>query len=425
MTKNQELVYLDHAATTPLAPEVLEAMLPFLQEEFGNAGSIHSKGQAAKNAIEKARRDVAEILWCKPEEIIFTSSGTESDNLALHGILEALSLRPVLRPVRRSQSEGGNGMKDGKRRSKNTHLVISEIEHPAILHAAENLKRNGVELTKISINKNGIVSVEDIGKAIQPNTKLISVMLANNEIGTIQPIREIGKLVQKINQQRCQLPTANCQLFFHTDAVQAGGISNLDTRHLKVDLLSLSAHKFYGPKGTGILFAKKGVTLSPQILGGGQEYGRRAGTENVAGIVGAATALKFVENSRKKEFARLEKLRDYFIGKILAEIPRVRLNGDSKNRLPGNANFSFFGIEGESILLRLDFEGIAASSGSACASGSLEPSHVLAALKIPREWLHGSVRFTLGKSTTRKDLDFTVRKLKKIVSDLRALSPLE
>ena len=406
---NPDPIYLDHAATTPLAPEVLKAMLPFLQEEFGNAGSIHSKGQSAKNAIEKARRDVAEILWCEPEEIIFTSGGTESNNLALHGVLETLSPRPVLR-------------NNGKRRSKNTHLIISEIEHPAILHAAENLKRNGIELTKISANKNGIISVEDVGKAIQPNTKLISLMLANNEIGTIQPIREIGKMIQKINQES---KTKNQELFFHTDAVQAGGILNLDTRHLKVDLLSLSAHKFYGSKGTGILFVKKGVRLSPQILGGGQEHGLRAGTENVAGIVGCAKALKLAENSRKKEFTKLEKLRDYFVEKILAEIPRVRLNGDSKNRLPGNTNFSFFGIEGESILLRLDFEGIAASSGSACASGSLEPSHVLAALKIPHKWLHGSVRFTLGKSTTRENLDFTIRKLKKIVSDLRTLSPLE
>ncbi|MFH1545759.1 MAG: aminotransferase class V-fold PLP-dependent enzyme [Patescibacteria group bacterium] len=424
MTKNPELIYLDHAATTPLAPEVLEAMLPFLREEFGNAGSIHSKGQSAKNAIEKARRDVAEILYCEPEEIIFTSGGTESDNLALRGVLENLFPRPVL-PNPAKAGEGGNGSKVGKRESKNAHLIISEIEHPAILRTAELLKKQGIELTKIPVGKNGIVDARKIEKAIRSNTKLISVMLANNEIGTIQPVREIGKLVQKINHQRCQLPTANCQLLFHTDAVQAGGILNLDTRHLKVDLLSLSAHKFYGSKGTGILFVKKGTQLAPQILGGGQERGRRAGTENVAGIVGAAAALMLAENSREKEFARLSKLRDYFVGKILAEIPRVRLNGDSKNRLPGNANFSFFGIEGESILLRLDFSGIAASSGSACASGDLEPSHVLTALGIPREWLHGSIRFTLGKSTTQKDLMRTVQVLKKIVVDLRALSPIE
>ncbi|MBU1090181.1 cysteine desulfurase [Patescibacteria group bacterium] len=421
MTKNSELIYLDHAATTPLAPEVLEAMLPFLREEFGNAGSIHSKGQSAKNAIEKARRDVAEILYCEPEEIIFTSGGTESDNLALRGVLENLSPRPVLSNPAKAGEEG-NGSKVGKRESKNAHLIISEIEHPAILRAAELLKKQGIELTKIPVGKNGIVDARKIEKAIQSNTKLISVMLANNEIGTIQPIREIGKMIRKMNQEQ---RTKNQELIFHTDAVQVGGILNLDTRHLKVDLLSLSAHKFYGPKGTGILFARKGTQLAPQILGGGQERGRRAGTENVAGIVGAAAALKLAENSREKEFARLSKLRDYFVGKILAEIPRVRLNGDSKNRLPGNANFSFFGIEGESILLRLDFAGIAASSGSACASGDLEPSHVLTALGIPREWLHGSIRFTLGKSTTKKDLTRVAQVLKKIVVDLRALSPVE
>ncbi|MFH0833900.1 MAG: cysteine desulfurase family protein [Patescibacteria group bacterium] len=381
----KKIIYLDHAATTPLAPEVLAEMLPCFAENFGNAGSIHAVGQAAKNALESARRTVAEILHCKPREIIFTSGGSESDNLALRGILK-----------------------------KGDHLIISNIEHPAILETAKILEANGIEVSRIPVEKNGISKLAEIEKALRTNTKLISVMLANNEIGTLQPIREIGKFLQKNHPE----------ILLHTDAVQAGGILELDVRHLKVDLLSLSAHKFYGPKGVGILFAKSEVNLQPQISGGHQEDGRRAGTENIAGIVGAATALKLAEKNRAKEFSRLEKLRKNFVAKVLREIPKTRLNGDAKNRLPGNANFSFFGIEGESILLRLDFAGIAASTGSACSSASLEPSHVLRALKLPYEWLHGSIRFSLGKSTTQKDLDRVVRELKKIITDLRAFSPL-
>ena len=392
MTSNQT-IYLDHSATTPLAPEVLEKMLPYLREEFGNAGSIHAYGQSAKNALENARRTVAGILYCEPSEIIFTSGGSESDNLALRGVLQP-----------------------------GDHLIISAIEHPAILKTAEALEKEGIKVTKIPVGKNGILNVENVKKAIRPNTKLISIMLANNEVGSIQPVREIGKFLQKLNSK---LEIRNSKpILLHTDAVQGGGILNLDVRHLKVDLLSLSAHKFYGPKGVGILFAKKGIQLRPQISGGHQESGIRAGTENVAGIVGAAAALELAENIREKEFARLTKLRDYFVANVLREIPESRLNADQKNRLPGNANFSFFGIEGESILLRLDFAGIAASTGSACASGSLDPSHVLQALKIPHEWLHGSIRFSLGKSTTKKELDRVVRELKKIVQDLRAISPL-
>ncbi len=385
MTNNLSPIYLDHAATTPLAPEVLKKMLPFFTGNFGNPGSIHAQGQTAKNAVEKARRTIAEILHCEPREIIFTSGGSESDNLALRGIL-----RP------------------------GDHLIISEIEHPAVLRTAEILAKNGVELTKIPVARNGIVEVAAVTAALRPNTKLISIMLANNEIGTLQPVREIGKFLQK-NRPEIRL---------HTDAVQAGGILELDVRYLNVDLLSLSAHKFYGPKGVGILFVKNGVKLIPQISGGHQENGIRAGTENVAGIVGAAEALKLAEKIRAKEAARLTKLRDNFVAQILREIPQAQLNGDAVNRLPGNANISFFGIEGESILLRLDFVGISASSGSACSSASLEPSHVLRALKIPHEWLHGSIRFSLGKATTAKELKRTVRELKKIVRELRVLSPL-
>ncbi len=391
MTRNSKLathnsrIYLDHSATTPLAPEVLERMLPFLKNDFGNSGSIHSHGQSAKNALENARRTVAEILHCESREIIFTSGGSESDNLALRGILR-----------------------------KGDHLIISEIEHPAIFRTAEILEKSGVEVSRIPVGKNGILKIADIEKTIRPNTKLISVMLANNEIGTIQPVREIGKFLRK------KFP----EILLHSDAVQCGGILELDVRKLKVDLLALSAHKFYGPKGVGILFAKSGVKLHPQISGGGQENGLRAGTENVAGIVGAAAALALAEKNRERESARLAKLRDDFVGKILREIPQSKLNGDARNRLPGNANISFFGIEGESILLRLDFAGIAVSTGSACSSASLEPSPVLRALGIPHEWLHGSIRFSLGKSTTKKELDRVVVELKKIIADLRELSPL-
>jgi len=385
MTRNQSPIYLDHSATTPLAPEVLKKMLPFLKNDFGNPGSIHSKGQSAKNAVEVARRTIAEILRCEPNEIIFTSSGSESDNLALRGTLK-----------------------------KGDHLIVSVIEHPAILRTAETLEKNGVELTKISVEKNGILKLEKIKKAIRSNTKLISIMLANNEIGTIQPVHNLGKFLRK-NQP---------EILLHSDAIQAGGILELNVRDLKVDLLSLSTHKFYGPKGVGILFAKNGIKLNPQISGGHQENGIRAGTENVAGIVGTAVALKFAEKIRRKEFIRLKKLRDYFVGKILSEIPDSKLNGDAKNRLPGNANFSFFGIEGESILLRLDFVGIAVSTGSACSSDSLEPSYVLGALKIPHEWLHGSIRFSFGRATTKKDLDRVIAELKKIAQNLREFSPL-
>lgn len=381
----KKIIYLDHAATTPLAPEVLRKMSPFFTQNFGNPGSIHAQGQAAKNGLEKARREVAEILHCEAREIIFTSGGSEADNLALRG-----TLKP------------------------GDHLIISAIEHPAILRTAEILAKNGIELTKIPVARNGIVEVAAVTKALRPNTKLVSIMLANNEIGTLQPIREIGKFLQKNRPE----------ILLHTDAVQAGGMLELDVRHLKVDLLSLSAHKFYGPKGVGILFAKNGVKLVPQISGGHQENGIRAGTENVAGIVGAAEALKLAEKNRVKESARLTKLRDNFVAKVLREIPQTQLNGDAVNRLPGNANFSFFGIEGESILLRLDFAGIAASTGSACASGSLEPSHVLQSLKIRHEWLHGSIRFSFGKSTSATELNRTVSALKKIVKDLRELSPL-
>lgn len=394
-----KIIYLDHASTTPLDPRVFTAMRPWLTEEFGNPSALYGLGQRAKFAVEEARRTVAEILRCEPSEIIFTSGGTESDNLALRGVLAATS---------RSASRRTGG-----------HILTVATEHHAVLSTAEDLaKTAGNSLTILPVDRFGRVSVAQIEQNLKANTKLVSVILANNEIGTLQPVRAIGKMLQKKRERGEKVP------LLHTDAVQAGGVLELDVRHLKVDLLSLSGHKFYGPKGVGILFVKNGVPLQTIQTGGGQEREQRGGTENVAGIVGIAAALKLAEELRKSESARLAKLRDYLIERVLTEIPKSRLNGHPTERLPGNANFSFHGIEGESILLRLDFEGIAASSGSACTSSSLDPSHVLTALKIGVEWLHGSLRLTLGRSTRRADLTKTVTELKKIVQDLRSISPL-
>lgn len=398
-----KIIYLDHAATTPLAPEVLEAMRPWLTGEYGNPSSLHRLGQHAKSALEQARRDVTELLYCSPEEIIFTSGGTESDNLALKGIL---------------------------RREKSGHLITTAVEHHAILHPAENLKKEGYEVTVLPVDKFGRVKVGQVEKALQPNTKLVSVMLANNEIGTLNPVREIGKMLEKKRERGLADQSSKSKggeiniPLLHTDAVQGGGSLNLDVRHLKVDLLSLSGHKFYGPKGTGILYIKKGTALTPQQTGGSQEQQLRAGTENVAGIVGLVTALKLAEKKRSKEAQRLAGLRDYFIQRVLKEIPRSRLNGHPSERLAGNAHFSFHGVEGESILLRLDFEGICGSSGSACTSGSLDPSHVLIAIGVSDSWLHGSLRLTLGQTSTKPALNKTIATLKKIIKDLRAISPL-
>jgi cysteine desulfurase len=390
MTANSP-IYLDHSATTPLDAKVLKAMQPYLTEIFGNPSSIHGFGQMARSAVDEARRTVAEILFCEPSEIVFTSGGTESDNLALRGVL---------------------------RNFKNAHLITTAVEHHAILHTAEALRKEGYEITILPVDEYGRVSVAQVEAALQPNTKLISIMLANNEVGSMLPVREIGKMLEKKRERGEVTP------LLHTDAVQGGGILNLDTRHLKVDLLSLSAHKFYGPKGIGILYVKNGVKLLPTQTGGGQEKGKRAGTENVAGIVGIAAALKLANDKREKESARLIKLREELVNKILKEIPRSEVTGHATERLPGSASFIFYGVEGESMLLRLDFEGIAASTGSACNSASLQPSHVLTAMQIPHEWKHGSLRLTLGRSTTSAQLQRVAKVLKKIVSDLRAISPV-
>jgi cysteine desulfurase len=389
-------IYLDHAATTPLAPEVFATMQPWLTEKFGNASSIHRYGQCAKNALEFARAKIAKILCCESSEIIFTSGGTESDNLALSGILLAHNLDSKL----------------------NSHAIISTIEHPAILNTATALENFGVKFSRIAPNNLGEISSVKILAAIRKNTKLISIQLANNEIGVIQPVREIGKVLRKKQKNGETTP------LLHSDAVQAAGSLSLNVQHLKVDLLSLSAHKFYGPCGIGILFVRNGIKIASQNRGGEQEWGKRAGTENIAGIVGAAVALELAEKKREREVARLSKLRDFFEAEILREIPKSRINGATKNRLPSHTNFSFQGIEGESLLLRLDFEGIAAATGSACSSRSITPSHVLQALKLPATWMHGSIRFSLGRKTRKSDLIFVIKKLKKIVADLREISAL-
>ena len=384
-------IYLDYAATTPLDPKVLEAMLPYLKEEYGNPSSIHSLGQRALLAIDKAREEVAEFLNCQAEEIIFTGSATEANNLAIKGVIQNL------------KSEIGNAK---------PHIITSQIEHHAILEPCHQLEKKGLaEVTYLPVNKEGIVSVSEVKKAIKKNTVLISIMYANNEIGTVQPIAEIGKLLKSIKSK----------IYFHTDAVQAINYLDCDVHKLGIDLLTLSAHKIYGPKGIGALFIRKGTPLEPQILGGGHEFGFRSGTENVAGIVGLGTAVVEVKNQKSK-IKNLERLRDKLINEILKNIPGSKLNGSRKNRLPNNANFTFEGVEGEALVIALDQEGICASTGSACSSKSLEPSHVLLALGLSEIGAHGSLRLTLGRYTTEKEIEKILKVLPKIIKRLRKIS---
>jgi len=385
------MIYLDHAATTPLDPRVRDAMLPFLNENWGNPSSIHQHGQRARHAVDSARETIATELHCQPREIIFTSGGTEADNLALRGVMRA----------------GG---------ATTGHLITTTIEHHAVLHTAEDLEKDGFEVTYLPVDKHGLVTVEQVEAAIRTDTKLVSVMLANNEVGTIEPIRDIGKILQKRRERGETAP------LLHTDAVQGAGAINLDVRHLKVDLLSLSAHKCYGPKGIGCLFVKHGVQLRPMQTGGGQEHHQRAGTEHVTGIVGFAAALQSASEARETEAARQTELRDYFIVQLQKEIAGTQLLGHPTQRLPNNICMSFAGIESESLLLRLDLAGICASSGSACTSGALEPSHVLLAMGIGTEAAHSAIRFTLGKNTTKEELDTTVKEIKKITGELRQLN---
>ena len=386
-------VYLDHAGTTPLDSKVLEAMVPYFTQHFGNPSSLHSVGQEARYALDEARERVAGVLNCRPREIVFTAGGTESDNAAIHGVATALH-------------ETGN------------HIVTSSVEHHAVLHACQYLESQGFEVTYLSVDADGMVQPEAVYNAINERTTLVSIMYGNNEIGTINPISEIAKSVKKRAEELSRT------IVFHTDAVQAAGYLSLDVAELGVDLLSLSGHKFHGPKGTGVLYMKRGSPYLPLIHGGGQERDRRSGTENIPGIIGLSLALEAADTVREETSQRCATLRDRIIDSVLQQIPGSRLNGHATQRLPNNANFSFTGVEGEPILLGLDMAGIAASSGSACSSGSLEPSHVLLALGQSAEIARGSLRLTLGRDNTEDEVEYLLGVLVDLVQRLRQLPSL-
>ncbi|MDY3309203.1 MAG: cysteine desulfurase NifS [Eubacteriales bacterium] len=380
-------VYMDNAATTALRRDVLDAMMPYLTDIYGNPSSLHYFGQEAHKAVENARHQVASALNAEDNEIVFTGCGTEADNMALKGIAE-------------------------KYQSKGKHIITSSVEHHAILHTCEYLEKHGFEVTYLPVDEYGMVKAEQVRDAIRSDTILVSIMFANNEVGTIMPIKEIGAVCREKG------------VFFHTDAVQAVGHVAIDVKAMNIDLLSLSAHKLHGPKGVGALYIRKGIVVPPLLHGGAQERRKRAGTENVAGIVGLGKAIEIACSDIEGTAKRMCYLRDKLINGIEVSIPEVKLNGHRTERLPGNVNFSIKYIEGESILLMLDINGIAASSGSACTSGSLDPSHVLLAMGMPHETAHGSLRLTLGDDTTEDDIDYVLEVLPEIVVKLRKMSPL-
>lgn len=380
-------IYLDNAATTRTAEEVVEAMIPYFTENYGNPSSIYELGQRSKESITTAREQIAGVIGAKTEEIYFTAGGSEADNWALKAACEAY--------------EG-----------KGKHIITTKIEHHAILHTCEYLEKKGVEVTYLNVDENGLIDLDELQKAIRPDTILISIMFANNEIGTIEPIKEIGMIAKEHG------------ILFHTDAVQAFGQVPIDVDDMHIDMLSSSAHKINGPKGIGFLYIRKGVKIRSFVHGGAQERKRRAGTENVPAIVGYGVAAQRAAKTMEERTARERQLRDYFIERVEKEIPHVKLNGHPTKRLPNNINFSFRFIEGESLLIMLDMKGIAGSSGSACTSGSLDPSHVLLAIGLPHEIAHGSLRLSLGEDTTKEDLDYTLEQIKEIIQRLRDLSPL-
>lgn len=382
-----KFLYLDNAATTKTAPEVLEAMLPYFTEKFGNPSSVYTFAAGNKEVVDVQRDRIAATLGAKSNEIYFTSGGSEADNWALKATAEAY-------------------------RDKGNHIITTKIEHHAILHTAQYLEKNGYEVTYLDVDEDGKVRLEDLKKAIRPETILISVMFANNEIGTIEPIKEIGQIAHERG------------ILFHTDAVQAYGQLPINVDECHIDMLSASGHKLNGPKGIGFLYIRKGVKIRSFIHGGAQERKRRAGTENVPGIVGIGTAAQRAADTREERTASEVEVRDYLIDRVLKEIPYSRLNGHRTDRLPNNANFSFRFIEGESLLIMLDGKGICASSGSACTSGSLDPSHVLLAIGLPHEIAHGSLRLTINEEITKEDIDYVVENLKAIIERLRNMSPL-
>lgn len=383
----EKKIYLDNAATTATRPEVVEAMLPYFTEKFGNPSSVYEFASQNKIAVSKSREIIAKALKAKPEEIYFTGGGSESDNWALKCTAEAY-------------------------KEKGNHIITSKIEHHAILHTCEWLEKQGFEVTYVGVDENGRLKLDELKAAIRPTTILISVMFANNEIGTIQPIKEIGEIAKENG------------ILFHTDAVQAFGQVDIDVDELHIDMLSASGHKLNGPKGIGMLYIRKGLKLRSFIHGGAQERHRRAGTENVPAIVGFGKAVEIAMETLDARVKKEIETRNYLIERVLKEVPYTRLNGDRNNRLPNNANFSFQFIEGESLLIMLDMKGICASSGSACTSGSLDPSHVLLAIGLPHEIAHGSLRLTLSEDTSKEDIDYTVDAIIEIVNKLRSMSPL-
>ncbi len=383
----EQRIYLDHAATTYTKPEVLEEMLPYFTKAYGNPSSVHSFGREARRALDKARKRTAEALKADPVEIYFTSGGSEADNWAIKGVALA-------------------------NKNKGDHIITTSIEHPAVLDTCRYLEKEGFKVTYLPVDQYGMVSVKDVEKAITDKTILISVMMANNEIGTIQPIKEIGQIAKEH------------KVYFHTDAVQAIGSIPIDVNDLNVDLLSLSAHKFYGPNGVGALYIRKGVKIGPYIHGGAQERNKRAGTENLAGIIGLGKAIELAVENMEMNNKKLIGMRDRLIKEIMSKVEYTRLNGHPEKRLPGNVNLSFEFIEGEALLLSLDLKGIAGSSGSACTSGSLDPSHVLLAIGLSHEIAHGSLRLTLGDDNTDQEIDYVIEVLPEIVNRLREMSPL-
>lgn len=379
------MIYFDNAATTKLDDEVLKEMMPYLTNMYGNASAIYELGRESRKAVEDAREKVAKVLNCEVGEVYFTSCGSESDNTAIKGIV-------------RANKEKGN------------HIITSKIEHPAVIETCEQLKKEGFEITYIGVDEKGIVDLEEIKRTIKPTTILISIMFANNEIGTVEPIKEIGKIAKEH------------EIVFHTDAVQAAGNVKIDVKDMNIDSLSLSGHKFYGPKGVGVLYVKKGIDFQNFINGGHQEKNKRAGTENVAGIVGIGKAIELAYQNLDEHNKEITELRDYFINQIITKIPNVKINGDMVNRLPGNANISFEGVDAEGLLLNLDLKKICASSGSACSAGSLEPSRVLLAIGLEKEIAKSSLRVTIGKYNTKKEVDYLIESLEEIVPRLRKIN---
>jgi len=398
----KQKIYLDHSATTPIDPQVFEAMLPYLKDTFGNASSAHSFGQEAMKGVDWARETIANFLGAKPKEVIFTSGATESNNLATAGVVRFLQ-------------EKFSGQK--------LQVITSVIEHPAILEPIRKMEKEGVKATYLPVSNKGLIEVAEVKKAITSETVLISVMYVNNEIGTIQPIAEIGKVVKEVRTER-QKNGNKLPLIFHTDAVQAVNYCDCRVDEIGVDLMSISGHKIYGPKGIGAFYVREGVMIEPMQLGGHQERGIRSGTLNTAGIVGLGKAIELVSQGAEEK-RRIKELRDKLIEGVLRTISDAQVNGDLDRRVPSNAHFSFPNAEGESILLMLDLEGIAVSTGSACASGSLSPSHVLLAMGIPDEIAHGSLRVTLGRYTTEKEIDRFLEVLPPIIEKLRQMSPIK